>query len=149
MGVVGSMEFSCPIAALIRSCELFVARNVVQSLSKGRATVMRQLLITITLVLAVTFSSLAQTTTAPPDFSGTWVLNAAKSTLAKDSTIKSETIVVAYKKSTIVFDYKTDGKKSKETYTPDGQKRGLPSEELRPLSQVAGHATASLSSGPL
>ena len=84
---------------------------------------MRQLLITITLVLAVTSSSLAQTTAAPPDFSGTWVLNAAKSTLAKDSTIKSETIVVAYKKSTIVFDYKTDGKKSKETYTPDGQKR--------------------------
>ena len=83
---------------------------------------MRPLLITIALVLAVTFSSLAQTT-APPDFSGTWLLNAAKSTLAKDSTIKSEAIVVTYKKSTIVFDYKTDGKKSKETYTPDGQKR--------------------------
>ncbi len=76
----------------------------------------------ITLVLAVTFSALAQTTAAL-DFSGTWALNAAKSTLAKDSPIKSETIVVAYKKSTIVFDYKTDGKKSKETYTPDGQKR--------------------------
>lgn len=83
---------------------------------------MRQLLITITLVLAVTFSALAQTTAAP-DLSGIWVLSTAKSTLAKDSTIKSEMIVVAYKKSTIVFDYKTDGKKSKETYTPDGQKR--------------------------
>ena len=83
---------------------------------------MRQLLIAITLILAVTSSALAQNTAAP-DFSGTWVLSTAKSTLAKDSTIKSETIVVAYKKSTIVFDYKTDGKKSKETYTPDGQKR--------------------------
>jgi hypothetical protein len=82
----------------------------------------RQLLITIALVLAVTSSALAQTT-APADFSGTWVLSATKSTLAKDTTIKSEAIVVAYKKSTIVFDYKTDGKKSKETYTPDGQKR--------------------------
>jgi hypothetical protein len=89
----------------------------------GGTTAVRQLLITITLVLAVTFSSLAQTTAAPRDFSGTWVLNAVKSTLAKDSTIKSETIVVAYRKSAIVFDYKTDAKKSKDTYTPDGQRR--------------------------
>jgi hypothetical protein len=83
---------------------------------------MRQLLLTITLVLALTSPALAQTAAAP-DFSGTWVLNAAKSTLAKDSTIKSETVVVAYKHSTIVLDFKTDGKKSKETYTPDGRKR--------------------------
>lgn len=93
-----------------------------KSLPKGWATVMRQLLVTITLVFAAMFSALAQTTAAP-DFSGTWVLNFAKSTLAKDNTIKSETIVIDYKKSTIVFHYKTDGKKSKETYTPDGQKR--------------------------
>jgi hypothetical protein len=88
----------------------------------GGTTAVRQLLIMITLVLAVTFSALAQTTAAP-DFSGTWALSAAKSTFAKDSTIKSESIIVAYKKLAIVFDYKTDGKKSKETYTPDGQKR--------------------------
>jgi hypothetical protein len=83
---------------------------------------MRQFLVTITLVLAVMFWALAQTT-APPDFSGTWVLNPAKSTLAKGNTIKSETIVIDYKKSAIVFHYKTDGKKSTEAYTPDGQKR--------------------------
>ena len=83
---------------------------------------MRQLLIRLPIVLAVTFSALAQTA-ATPDFSGTWVLNISKSTLAKDGTIKSETIVIAYKKSTIIFHYKTDGKKSTETYTPDGQKR--------------------------
>jgi len=83
---------------------------------------MRQLLVTITLVLAVMFSALAQTT-AVPDFSGTWVLNFAKSALAKDNTIKSETIVIESKKSAIVFHYKTHGKKSTETYTPDGQKR--------------------------
>jgi hypothetical protein len=88
----------------------------------GGATAVRQLLITIALLLAVGFPSLAQTPVAP-DFSGTWVLNTAKSTLAKDSTIKSETIVVDYKKSAIVFHYKTDGKKSTETYTPDGQQR--------------------------
>jgi hypothetical protein len=58
-----------------------------------------------------------------PDFSGTWVLNIAKSTLPKDSTIKSQAIVIENKKSAIVFHYKTDGKKSTETYTPDGKKR--------------------------
>jgi hypothetical protein len=82
----------------------------------------RQLLITIILVFIVMSSALAQTPAAP-DLSGTWVLSAAKSTLAKDTTTKSETIVVTYKKATIVFHYKTDGKKSTETYTPDGQKR--------------------------
>jgi hypothetical protein len=85
------------------------------------ATAVRQLLITITVVIAMTFAVLAQST-ANPDFSGTWVLNIVKSTLAKDTTIKSESIVIDYKKSTIVFHYKTDGKKSTETYTPDGQR---------------------------
>jgi hypothetical protein len=83
---------------------------------------MRQLLATITFIFAVTFSAFAQTA-APRDLSGTWVLNVAKSTLPKDSTIKSETIVIENKKSAIVFHYKTDGKKSTETYTPDGKKR--------------------------
>ena len=83
---------------------------------------MRQLLVTTTLVLAVMFSTLAQTT-ATPDFSGTWVLNAAKSTLPKDNTTKFQTLVIDNKKSAIVFHYKTDGKKSTETYTPDGKRR--------------------------
>jgi hypothetical protein len=83
---------------------------------------MRQLLTTVTLALVVMFLPIAQTTAAP-DFSGTWILNDAKSTLPKDSTIKSETIVIENKKSSIVFHYKTDGKKSTETYTPDGKKR--------------------------
>jgi hypothetical protein len=82
---------------------------------------MRQFLITITLVIAV-MSGFA-TAAEAPDFSGTWVLNVAKSTLPKDSTTKSETIVIENKKSAIVFHYKTDGKKSTETYTPDGKKR--------------------------
>jgi hypothetical protein len=66
---------------------------------------------------------LAAQNISPPDFSGTWVLNIAKSTLAKDSTLKSETIEIANKKSSVVFHYKTDGKKSAETYTADGQYR--------------------------
>lgn len=83
---------------------------------------MRKPLVMMTLILAAVFSALAQGA-APPDFSGTWVLNLAKSTLAKDNTVKSETIAVDYKKSKIVFHYKTDGKKSTETYVPDGQPR--------------------------
>ena len=83
---------------------------------------MRQFLITIPMVIAVMFSLFA-TATEAPDFSGTWVLNLAKSTLPKESTIKSRTIVIENKKSAIVFHYKTDGKKSTETYTPDGKKR--------------------------
>jgi hypothetical protein len=74
------------------------------------------------LLLGVALSALAQTAT-PPDFSGTWVLNIAKSTLSKDDSVKSEIITIDYKKSAINFHYKTDGKKSNETYTPDGQKR--------------------------
>jgi flagellar hook assembly protein FlgD len=93
---------------------------------------MRQLLITITLALAVMFSG-SVSATAAPDFSGTWVLNAAKSTLPKDSTIKSQTISIENKKSAIIFHYKTDGKKLTETYTPDGKKRvalKMPSGQL-------------------
>jgi hypothetical protein len=46
-----------------------------------------------------------------------------KETLPKDSTTKSQTIIIDNKKSAIVFHYKTDGKKLTETYTPDGKKR--------------------------
>lgn len=87
---------------------------------------MRQRLITIALLLAAMFSEFAKATAAPtaaPDFSGTWVLNLAKSTLPKDSTIQSQTIIIDNKKSAIVFHYKTDGKTLTETYRPDGKKR--------------------------
>jgi hypothetical protein len=82
--------------------------------------VSRQALITISLFFAAVSTGLAQT--AAPDFSGTWVLNTTKSTLAKEVTIKSETIGVECKKSKIIFHYKTDGKKSTETYIADGEK---------------------------
>lgn len=85
-------------------------------------TVMRQLPVTFALVLAAMLSAFAQTAAAP-DFSGTWVLNTPKSNLPKDSTIKTQTVVIENKKSAIVFRYQTDGKKSTETYTPDGKKR--------------------------
>ena len=99
-------------------------------------------LVAITLALVVMFPALAQTSAAP-DFSGTWVLNATKSTLPKDNTIKSQTIVIDNKKSAIVFHYKTDGKKSTETYTPDGKKRvslNLSSGQMR--SSASWHDSA-------
>ena len=94
-------------------------------------------LATFTLVLLAMFPALAQASAAP-DFSGTWVLNVTKSTLAKDSNIKSQTIVIDYKKSAIMFHYKTDGKKSTETYTPDGKKRAS-------LNMSSGQLTSSAS----
>jgi hypothetical protein len=116
--VIQSPNKSCGF----RSCEKFIGRNDLESLPKGRGTALRQLLVTITVVLAVTFPALAQTTVAP-DFSGTWVLSAAKSTLPKDRTIKSQTIVIDNKKSAILFHYNTDGTKLTLTYKPDGKKR--------------------------
>jgi hypothetical protein len=77
----------------------------------------------ITVLFVVFAASLAAQSASTPDFSGTWAINIAKSTLAKDSTLKSETIEISNKKSNIVFHYKTNGKKSTETYTPDGQNR--------------------------
>jgi len=64
-------------------------------------------------------TSLAQDS-APPDISGNWALNLGKSTLAKDSKVISETLSISAKKSTVVIHYKTDGKKSTESYTLDG-----------------------------
>jgi hypothetical protein len=95
-------------------------------------TAMRRILITISLLLAAMFSAFTHTSAAP-DFSGTWVLNIAKSTLPKDSTIKSQTIAIENKKSAIVFHYNTDEKKSTTAYTPDGKKRvsvNMPSGQL-------------------
>lgn len=83
---------------------------------------MSRIVTTISLVFALASSAFSQAA-ATPDFSGTWVLNIGKSTLAKDDTVKSETITIDYKKSAITFHYKTDGKKSTEKYIPDGQPR--------------------------
>ncbi|MGC1385383.1 MAG: hypothetical protein WA823_16515 [Candidatus Acidiferrales bacterium] len=97
---------------------------------------MRQVLIAITLVLTVMSPALAQTT-VPPDFAGTWVLNLAKSAPEKDTTTKSETLVIDHKKFAIVFHYTTDGKKTTESYTPDGKKRVTQNMSSGQLSSTA------------
>jgi len=89
---------------------------------KAEVTTVRHPLLISLVILAGMSSALAQTT-SPPDFSGIWILNVAKSTLPKDTKIKSQTVVIDNKKSAIVLHYKTDGKKSTETFTPDGKKR--------------------------
>ena len=119
---IRSLEIKFPIPHSLGVAKYLLREMYYNPCQTEGPLVMRQLLVTITLVLAVIFSALAQTTAAP-DFSGTWVLSAAKSTLPKDSTIKSQTIVIDNKKSAIVFHYKTDGKKLTESYTPDGKKR--------------------------
>jgi hypothetical protein len=83
---------------------------------------MRQLFLTIALISIAMFPVWGQTPPVP-DCSGAWALNVGKSTLPKDSSIKSQSLVIEYKKGGIVFRYKTDGKKATETYIPDGKKR--------------------------
>ena len=96
---------------------------------------MRALIGTTVLIFLAMFFVLAQTP-ATPDFSGTWVLNVAKSTLMKDSTVKSQTLTIENKKGTIVMHYKIDGKKSTETYKPDGQKHSAYTEGKSQLIAV-------------
>ncbi len=91
----------------------------------------RLLPLSVALVSILASAALAQN--APPDLSGSWVLNTSKSTLPKGSAIKSRTLLIENKKTAIVFHYTSDGEKSTETYTPDGQNRvaeDLDSSEL-------------------
>jgi hypothetical protein len=83
---------------------------------------MRQLLITITLALAVALSASARTA-APPDLSGTWILNSAKSKLVKGNHVQSETLVIVYSGVNIQFHYNAvpGGKAWTTTYTVDGK----------------------------
>jgi hypothetical protein len=97
---------------------------------------MRNFSVMAALILAAVFSVFAQTA-ATPDFSGTWALNVAKSTLPKDSMVKSSTLAIENKKGSVVMHFKTDGKKSTETYTPDGQKHVSASVGKSQLMSVA------------
>ena len=97
---------------------------------------MLKIAVTIILVFALMVSASAQTSVTP-DLSGTWVLNIAKSSLAKETAIKTQAVMIESKKSEIVFHYKTDGKKSTETYTPDGKKRVSVNMSLGQLNSVA------------
>src|SRR5208282_336068 len=102
-----------PFVHLLRaSCITIPAMNV--------AAAVRKPLIAISLAILLAFSALAQTAT-PPDLSGSWVLNLAKSKLGKHATIGSETIVITCPNSTIQFHNTTDGKESTVIYIPDGK----------------------------
>jgi len=66
-------------------------------------------------------SAVAQSA-APPDLSGTWVLNLAKSKLEEHSFIVSSTIVITCSGTTIQIDDTTNGKKYQPwIYTTDGK----------------------------
>jgi hypothetical protein len=81
---------------------------------------MRQLLIAITLLLSMIFPTLSQN--ARSDFSGTWVLNLAKSKLEPHSFVVSSTMVIKCLGTTVEIDDTTNGKKqSPWIYTTDGK----------------------------
>ncbi len=83
---------------------------------------MRRFLLTFTLVVASAGSTFAQNP-APPDFSGTWVLNVAKS----KPKIKgfSDKIVITVSGSNITMRHTTDGKEWAHTYVTDGKEHVL------------------------
>jgi hypothetical protein len=83
---------------------------------------MRQLLITVTLALAVVFAALAQNPPGP-DLSGTWILNSASSKLMTGNHIQTETLVIAYTGADIQFHFHAvpSGKDWTMTYTLDGK----------------------------
>jgi hypothetical protein len=88
---------------------------------------MRRLL--LTLALGATLCSIAAAQTAdptkPPDLSGTWELNLAKSKLDKHNKIKSQTITITTSGDTIQFHYATHPKDLLYTYVADGKERPL------------------------
>jgi hypothetical protein len=74
------------------------------------------------LAILMAVPALAQDS-APPDLSGTWMLNVAKTDLPKHSDFKSETIVVTSSGQSIRFVYTFDGRAGNTTaYTIDGEK---------------------------
>jgi len=76
----------------------------------------------VALTLAILAAPLPAQDAATPDFSGTWILNLAKSKLGEQPTIGSETIVITCSGTTIQFDTTIDEKKQQPwIYTTDGK----------------------------
>jgi len=75
----------------------------------------------LALSLIVLASPLVSQTAAPPDLSGTWVFNAAKSKLAKTVVLQSETLVIKCAGNSIHVAIAWDGKESTEMYVVDGK----------------------------
>src|ERR1700761_6410560 len=98
---------------------------------------MRRLLIATVVGLAVALSAFAQTASAPPDFSGRWALNFAKSKLGILNMLRSQTIIITGSRKLVLFRETstyftvtsesqttfttTNESQTAETYIPDGQ----------------------------
>lgn len=89
---------------------------------------MRNVVLILSLAVALAGPLFAKSS-APPDISGTWLLNLNKSKLAKNADIHSETLVIECSGSTITMRDNVDGKLSVRTYFVDGKER--PFAEVR------------------
>ena len=87
-----------------------------------KAIICRLLSLTIPLGVVLATPTRAQNLTTP-DMSGTWVLNLAKSKLAKGAKAHSETLVIVSSGSNVLMRFNTDGKKSTHSYVADGKER--------------------------
>jgi hypothetical protein len=88
----------------------------------GRALISARLLAIASMALLFAVPTLAQAP-APPDLSGTWVLNAAKSKVAKKSALDPETLVIKCAGASIEFATSSNGEQSLEMFIADGKER--------------------------
>jgi hypothetical protein len=76
--------------------------------------------------IAMSAASATARAVTPVDLSGRWVLNLAKSKLAKSTHLRGQTVVIRYLGNDIAFNFIDDPpKKSAMTFTPDGKEHVL------------------------
>jgi hypothetical protein len=83
-------------------------------------------------------------TPAPPDLSGTWIFNSAKSKLAKHADTSAETLVISVSGETIQFHYSSNGKDNTEKFIIDGKEHAFARFQGGQDVQKAGWKKASL-----
>lgn len=77
-------------------------------------------LVVVAMIAALAFAALAQST-ATPDLSGTWVLNAGKSKVSKKVVLDPETLVIKCAGDSLEIATSSRGKQSLEMFVMDGK----------------------------
>lgn len=88
----------------------------------GMVNIRRIFLAAIVFALSLPAEAFAQKS-PPPDITGTWVLNIAKSKLPKGADIHSEKIVITVSGSDVVMKFTIDGEQSTHMYVANGKER--------------------------
>jgi hypothetical protein len=95
----------------------------------GRATITARILSIAGLAILMAVPAFAQDP-APPDLSGTWTLNLAKSEAQKGAALRLQSVEIESGQLDVVMTETADGKETVSTYITDGK--------AAPIAQVAG-----------